>query len=603
MSDTKITFGKVFWPSMVAVLVVSFISLILFFLILGGIIGGLSDFGPKPLAIKDNTILHVTLDGQIAEKTDNSFDVGNFSMNKTTGLSDLLYGLEKAKTDKKIKGLFIEIGSLDCGYATARELRKAINDFEESGKFAIAYNRGEMISLKDYYVASAANTNYGFPSSNMEFLGLGAELTFFKGTLDKLGVDVEIIRGTNNDFKSAVEPFFRKDMSDSARVQIERYITSMWDDIRTDISKDRNVSKDQLMTIAENAEIRSAEDAVKFKLIDKVMYRDEVMTKLSEKIGLDKDDELQMESFEKYARKKFRQDQVLAKKDKPNVAVILAEGGVAVDGDGLTSKEICKLFQDVRKNKSIKTVVFRINSPGGSALASEEIWREVYLTNKKMKVIVSMGDVAASGGYYIASPATMIFAEPTTITGSIGVFGMIPYTGRMFEDKLGMTFDRAQTNKHAIMSTNKKLTTEELTLIQTEVDAIYDLFLKRVADGRKMTKEQVNVVGRGRVWTGADALRIGLVDKLGGINDAIAYATKEAGLDKAKILYYPQRKSDKWLELIEQLEDEDEDEDAQVSFDQSAQLPKELVEQYNKLKRIEQYSGIQMRLPYEIVIR
>jgi protease IV len=601
MSDSKITFGKVFWPSMVAVLVVSFISLILFFLILGGIIGGLSDFGPKPLAIKDNTILHMTLDGQIAEKTDNSFDVGSFSMNKTTGLSDLLYGLEKAKTDKKIKGLFIEIGSLDCGYATARELRKAINDFEESGKFAIAYNRGEMISLKDYYVASAANTNYGFPSSNMEFLGLGAELTFFKGTMDKLGVDVEIIRGTNNDFKSAVEPFFRKDMSDSARVQIERYITSMWDDIRTDISKDRKVSKDQLMTIAENAEIRSAEDAVKFKLIDKVMYRDEVMTKLSEKIGLDKDDELQMESFEKYARKKFRQDQVLAKKDKPNVAVILAEGGVAVDGDGLTSKEICKLFQDVRKNKSIKTVVFRINSPGGSALASEEIWREVYLTNKKMKVIVSMGDVAASGGYYIASPATMIFAEPTTITGSIGVFGMIPYTGRMFEDKLGMTFDRAQTNKHAIMSTNKKLTTEELTLIQTEVDAIYDLFLKRVADGRKMTKEQVNVVGRGRVWTGTDALRIGLVDKLGGINDAIAYATKEAGLDKAKILFYPQRKSDKWLEIIEQLEDEDED--AQVSFEQSAQLPKELMEQYNKLKRIEQYSGIQMRLPYEIVIR
>jgi protease IV len=600
MSDSKITFGKVFWPSMVAVLVVSFISLILFFLILGGIIGGLSDFGPKPLAIKDNTILHMTLDGQIAEKTDNSFDVGSFSMNKTTGLSDLLYGLEKAKTDKKIKGLFIEIGSLDCGYATARELRKAINDFEESGKFAIAYNRGEMISLKDYYVASAANTNYGFPSSNMEFLGLGAELTFFKGTMDKLGVDVEIIRGTNNDFKSAVEPFFRKEMSDSARVQIERYITSMWDDIRTDISKDRKVSKDQLMTIAENAEIRSAEDAVKFKLIDKVMYRDEVMTKLSEKIGLDKDDELQMESFEKYARKKFRQDQVLAKKDKPNVAVILAEGGVAVDGDGLTSKEICKLFQDVRKNKSIKTVVFRINSPGGSALASEEIWREVYLTNKKMKVIVSMGDVAASGGYYIASPATMIFAEPTTITGSIGVFGMIPYTGRMFEDKLGMTFDRAQTNKHAIMSTNKKLTTEELTLIQTEVDAIYDLFLKRVADGRKMTKEQVNVVGRGRVWTGTDALRIGLVDKLGGINDAIAYATKEAGLDKAKILFYPQRKSDKWMEIIEQLEDED---DTQVSFDQSAQLPKELVEHYNKLKRIEQYSGIQMRLPYEIVIR
>jgi protease-4 len=599
MTENKITFGKVFWPSMVAILVVSFISLILFFLILGGIIGGLSDFGPKPMTIKDNTVLHMTLDGEIAEKTDNSFDVGSFSMNKTTGLSDLLYGLKKAKTDKKIKGLFIEIGNMDCGYATARELRKAINDFEESGKFAIAYNRGEMISLKEYYVASAANTNYGFPSSNMEFLGLGAELTFFKGTMDKLGVDVEIIRGSNNDFKSAVEPFFRKDMSDSARVQIERYLTSMWDDIRTDIAKERNVSKDKLLSIAENAEIRNAEDAVKLKLLDEVMYRDEVMAKISAKVGIEKDDELEMESFEKYARKKFRQDQVLAKKDKPNIAVILAEGGVAVDGDGLTSKEICKLFQDVRKNKSIKTVVFRINSPGGSALASEEIWREVYLTNKKMKVIVSMGDVAASGGYYIATPASMIFAEPTTITGSIGVFGMIPYTGRMFEEKLGMTFDRAQTNKHAIMSTNKKLTSEELTLIQSEVDDIYDLFLQRVAKGRKMTKEQVNVIARGRVWTGTDALRIGLVDKLGGIEEAIAYAAKDAKIDKAKVLYYPQRKSDKWIDLLEQLEDED----TEIAVKQSAQLPKDLMDQYNKLKRIEGYSGIQMRLPYEITIR
>jgi protease-4 len=329
------------------------------------------------------------------------------------------------------------------------------------------------------------------------------------------------------------------------------------------------------------------------------MYRDEVMAKISSKVGIEKDDELEMESFEKYARKKFRQDQLLAKKDKPNIAVILAEGGVAVDGDGLTSKEICKLFQDVRKNKSIKTVVFRINSPGGSALASEEIWREVYLTNKKMKVIVSMGDVAASGGYYIATPASMIFAEPTTITGSIGVFGMIPYTGRMFEEKLGMTFDRAQTNKHAIMSTNKKLTSEELTLIQSEVDDIYDLFLQRVAKGRKMTKEQVNVIARGRVWTGTDALRIGLVDKLGGIEEAIAYAAKDAKIDKAKVLYYPQRKSDKWIDLLEQLEDED----TEIAVKQSAQLPKDLMDQYNKLKRIEGYSGIQMRLPYEITIR
>ena len=220
MSDNKITFGKVFWPSFLAVLIMSIIGLLIFFLILGGIIGSFGEFGPKPLAVKDKTVLHMTLDGQIGEKGENSFDASSFSLNKTIGLSDILYGIEKAKTDTKIKGIFIEIGDLNCGFATAREIRNAINDFEKSGKFAVAYNRGEMISQKEYYVASAADENYGFPYSNMEFVGLGAELSFFKGTLAKLDVEVEIIRGSNNDFKSAVEPFFRDNMSDSSRVQI-----------------------------------------------------------------------------------------------------------------------------------------------------------------------------------------------------------------------------------------------------------------------------------------------------------------------------------------------------------------------------------------------
>ena len=598
MSESKISFGKIFWPSLLAVFIVSIIGILLFFLVLGGIIGSFGEFGPKPLAIKDKTVLHMTLNGEIAEKTDNSFDAGTFSLNKTIGLSDILYGLQKAKEDKKIKGLFLEIGDLNCGYAAARELRSAINDFEKSGKFAIAYNKGEVITLKEYYVASAANTNYGFPSSNMEFLGMGAELTFFKGMLDKLDVEVEIIRGTNNDFKSAVEPFFRTNMSDSSRLQVERYMNSMWEEVRKDIANDRKVDENKLLSIAENAEIRQASDAVAHKLMDAVMYRDEVMNKLSEKVGNEDDEELELESFEKYARKKFKQDQILTKADSPNIAVILAEGGVATDGDGLTSHEICKLFQDVRKNKSIKTVVFRINSPGGSALASEEIWREVSLTNKKMKVIVSMGDVAASGGYYIASPASTIFAEPTTITGSIGVFGMIPYTGKMFENKLGISFDRVSTNKHAIMSTNKKLTPEELALIQSEVDDIYDLFLKRVAEGRKLTKDQVNVIARGRVWTGRDALSIGLVDKLGGIQDAIDHAAKEAKITKKKVLYYPLKKNDKWMDILEELEDEESD----LSVN-TASLPKELLEQYSRLKQIESYMGMQMRMPFEINFR
>lgn len=596
MTDKKITFGRIFWPSFLAVFIMSVIGLLIFSLILGGIIGSFGDFGPKPLAIKSNTVLHMTLNGDIGEKADNSFDAASFTMNKTIGLSDILYGLKHAKSDNKIKGVFVEIGDLNCGYSAAREIRNALNDFEKSGKFVVAYNSGELITQKEYYVSSAAKEVYGFPTSAMEILGLGTELAFFKGTLDKLEVEVQVIRGSNNDFKSAVEPYFRTAMSDSSRVQIERYLTSMWEDIRTDIAADRKITVEELNVIADSTKIHRAEDAIALKLMDGLKYRDEVIDILSKKIGLDEDEELNLQSFEKYAKKKFYQNQLLTKNDNPNIAVILAEGAVSKDGDELTSKEICKLFQDVRKNKSIRTVVFRVNSPGGSALASDEIWREVQLTNKTKKVIVSMGDVAASGGYYIAAPAEAIFAEPTTITGSIGVFGMIPYTGKMLENKLGISFDRAATNRHSVMTTNRKLDAEEFAMIQEEVDAIYDQFLGRVAEGRGMTKEKVNVIARGRVWTGRDALKIGLVDKLGGINDAIEYAAKKADIKDKKVLYYPLKKEDKLSEILEQLED---DEEFEIS---SGQMPTELVQYYKQLKKIESMTGIQMRMPYEIVV-
>lgn len=600
MTEKKITFGKIFWPSFLAVFIMSIIGLIIFSLILGGIVGSFGNFGPKPLAIKNNTVLHMTLSGEIGEKSSSTFNPSSFQMDKKVGLSDILYGLENAKTDSKIKGIFLEIEDLSCGYATAREIRNAINDFEKSGKFVVAYNGGEVITQKEYYVSSAADEVYGFPSSTMEFIGLGAELSFFKGTLDKLEVEVQVIRGSNNDFKSAVEPFFRENMSDSSRVQIERYLTSMWEDIRTDISADRKVKIEKLNMIADSAFIRRADDAVKYKLLDGTKYRDEVISLMSEKVGLDESDELELQEFEKYAKKKFYQSQTLAKSASPNIAVILAEGDVSVDGDGLTSKQICKLFQEVRKNKTIKTVVFRVNSPGGSALASDEIWREVKLTNETKKVIVSMGDVAASGGYYISAPATAIFAEPSTITGSIGVFGMIPYTGKMLQNKLGMTFDRAATNQHSVMTTNRKLTPEEYLLVQEEVDAIYDQFLSRVAEGRGMTKERVNEIARGRVWTGRDAMKIGLVDRLGGITDAIAYAAKKSNISAPKVLYYPLKKMDKWADLFEQLEEEQTNE---MRVSQQGSMPQELVNYYNQLKSIESMSGMQMRMPFELLIR
>ena len=593
----NIRFGRIFWPSLWAALIVSVIGLLIWFFMITGIINSLGK--DEGMSVKRNTVLHMSLDGPIAEKRSSDFDPMSLSLNKTIGLADILHGFEVAKEDKKIKGIYLELEGTQCGYAIAREIRNAINDFEASGKFVIAYNSGEVISLKQYYIASAANKNYGFPSSNMEFLGLGTEMSFYKNTLEKLDVEMQVIRGSGNDFKSAVEPFFRESMSDSSRVQVERLITSLWEDVRKEIAADRNTTSEELNRIAEGALIRNVEDAVKYKLIDGVKYKDEILAILAKKAKTKKGKDVELLAFEKYAKKRFYQNQTLTEANDPNIAVILAEGGVSRTGDGLTSEKICKLFRDVRKNKSIKTIVFRINSPGGSALASDEIWREVKLTNKTKKVIVSMGDVAASGGYYIAAPATAIFAEPTTITGSIGVFGVIPYTGAMLENKLGFTFDRATTNSHSIVTTNKRLTEEELAIIQESVDDIYIQFKSVVAEGRGLTVEQVQTIARGRVWTGRDAKEVGLVDEIGGLKDAIAYAQKKAGINEAKVLYYPIIKKDVLGDLLEQLEVQQD-----VSINSSAAaLPHSLIKYYEELKEIESFQGIQMRLPFTLEIK
>lgn len=591
----KISFWRIFWPTLTAIFLTSFIGWMVTILFFGGLIAA---FGSTEVAgLKENTILHLTLKGEISEKGKANINPTDFTVINSIGLRDLLHGFEKAKKDDNIRGIYIELDDLNSGYTTTKEIRDAINDFEKSGKFVVAYNSGEVITQKEYYLTSAANTNYGFPTSTMEFLGLGAELTFFKNTLDKLNVEVEIIRGKNNDFKSAVEPFFRTEMSDSSRLQIERYMESMWETILTEIASDRKVSTSELNQIADSMLIKRADDALKFKLLDGLKYKDEIMDELCKKVKCKKVEELNLYSFEKYARKQFNEDQVLAEVDNPNIAVIVAEGDVATSGDGVASDKICKLFKEVRNNETIKTVVFRINSPGGSALASDEIWREVQLTNKVKKVIVSMGDVAASGGYYVAAPAYKIFAEPTTITGSIGVFGMIPYTGKMFENYLGITFDRASTNAHAGMSLNRKLTPKELESIQNEVDEIYDQFLGRVAEGRKLTKEQVNEVARGRVWTGFDAKKIGLIDELGGLNEAIAFAAKEAKIQEPKIQYYPQNENNEFLDFIDNINEEES------TLVKNTTIPSELLTYYNQLKKIESMTGIQMKLPYEIRIR
>lgn len=600
MTEGKIKFGKIFWPSFLAVVIGGIISTVIYMLSLFGVLTLFFDMGESELEVKDNTVLHMKLEGEIAEQSSSDLSISTFSFKQKKGLPDILHGLKKAQSDDRIKGLFLELGDVNCGVSTAKEIRKAIDDFEKSGKFVVAYLSGEYVSQKTYYISSAANEVYGFPSTVFQWTGLAGEVVFYTGLLEKLDVEVEVIRGKNNDFKSAVEPFFRKEMSDSSRLQTKTYMNSIWSDICQDISKDKSISVEKLNIYADSLSLRKMQDAVKFKFINGVKYRDEVMQVIAKKVGVDNPSSLNMLAVEKYGKYFFFEDQEIRQIEKPKIAVIVAEGDISRDGDGIASEKLCKLWKKVREEDNIEAVVFRINSPGGSALASDEIWREVELTKAKKKVIVSMGDVAASGGYYIAAPAHRIFAEKSTITGSIGVFGMIPYTGKMLENKLGITFDRVSTNKHGSLSLNRKLTKEELSITQAEVDEIYDDFLSKVATGRKMTKENVNKVARGRVWAGSDAVKIGLVDEIGGLTTAIAYAANLVNGDKEEILYYPLVEKDFADKLIDLLEDENEKEEDEQDVSSANQLPQELLAYYKELKKIESMSGMQMRLPFSI---
>lgn len=588
-------FKKLFWPIFLSIGLSSLIFTIIFIL---GLIGFLSLFSDEPLELEPNTILHLKLDGPIREVSNTELDPMTFSFNAQIGLSDILYGLDQAAKDKNVKGLFIDIGDIDCGMATAEELRQGIAKFKKSGKFVLAYNSGEYVSQKAYYISSVANETYAFPNSVFEWKGLGGEVVFLKGLLDKLDVELEVIRGTDNDFKSAVEPYFRKSMSDSSRVQVERYLNSIWSVYLSEVSTSRKVSKDSLAEYAESLLVRNAKDAMSLKLIDGIKYRDEIENILMKKTRVKVVKDLVFFDFNKYCKKIFIENQELANVAEPDIAVIIAEGDISVDGSGMSSTEICKYFSEVRNNNDIKAVVFRVNSPGGSALASEEIWREVALTNMSKPVVVSMGDLAASGGYYVSTAASRIFANSSTISGSIGVFGVIPYTGKMFENKLGIEFDYASTNSHSVFSLNKKLSDEELQITQEEVDNIYQLFLKRVADGRGMKVEEVHKIARGRVWTGEDALENGLVDEIGGLNEAITYTKKKIGSKMGELIYYPKVKENKLESFIEMIEEE---EGASLKSNSILNHPY-LKEIGITVQKIEALKGIQMRLPYDVKI-
>ena len=595
MEETKIPFRKVFWSVFLS-RILSFFGLLVFIGIIIGL-GGLFDSDES--AMKSDTILHVKLNGLIAEENSAEVDPLALSVNSTKGLSALLYGLKAAAKDDNVKGLFLDFGSLSCGISSAQELREGIDAFKESKKFVVAYHSGEYISQQAYYVASAADEIYGFPGSMFQWNGLGGEVLFIKELLAKMGLEVSILKGNNNDFKSAVEPLFLNKMSDSSRLQMQVYMQSTWNTMLTDIVSSRGLKHEDLNKYANNLEIKNVNDAVEKGMMDESMYRDEVLKILMKKVKVKEENELNFYSFSSYSEEEFLTDQILARASEPKVAVILAEGSIAKTGKGFSSDNICALFKKARKNESVKSVVFRVNSPGGSALASEEIWREVSLTNEVKKVIVSMGDYAASGGYYVSSPAHKIFADQTTLTGSIGVFGVLPYTKEMLGN-IGVEVDEIGTHDHAVASTNHKLSDFEFEIAQQEVNKIYQQFLLRVANGRGMSKEKVDAIARGRVWTGSDAVKIGLVDTIGSLQAAISYAQSISNSNEdGSIVYYPEVEKKPFADLINLLEEEG----MNVKAKQNILNHPILESLYENIESAQEWEGMVMRLPFQIDIK
>lgn len=547
----------------------------------------------KTYTSKENSILRINLNGDIIERgVKNPFgelDLGPLMPKACLGLNDIIANLKKAKNDKDIKGIFLEVSEPSAGFATIEEIRNALLDFKSSGKFIYAYS--EVYSQKAYYLASTANKVYLNPQGGMEIKGLSSQIMFYKNMLDKFSIEVQIFR--HGKFKSAIEPFMLDKMSDANRAQVETYLGALWNQMTLGISKSRNVSVADINAMANDLSIRNPDDALSHKLVDELKYEDEVFDALKKTINIKETDKIHFVSLEDY---NHAPDHIKFSKNK--IAVIYAVGQIVSgkgDENSMGSESIVKAIRKARMDTSIKAIVFRVNSPGGSALASDVMWREVTLAKKAKPFIVSMGDVAASGGYYISCAADRIFAQPNTITGSIGVFGMLPNAQKALSEKLGITIDTVNTNKHSDVGTILRgVTAEEHAYVQQSVEHIYDVFITKVAEGRKMQKNNVDSIGQGRVWSGSDAIKINLVDELGGINEAIAYAAKQAKLTEYKIIDLPKQK-DPIEELLGNGKDELE----------TRALKTNLGAQYiyiKQLKNVLQLKGVQARLPYEMII-
>lgn len=586
-------FFKYVFATVVGIVISTVVLFLLFFIIISVTIASLG--ADKLVEVKSNSVLYLNLDQPITERTpDNSLagiPIIGSGERTSVGFYDIIKALKAAQTDDNIVAVYINVSAPNAGMATMLEVRNAIIDFKKSKKPIIAYS--EIYTQGAYYLASAANKVYLNPQGALEFKGFSSELTFFKGALDKLGIEAQIIRVGN--YKSAVEPFINTKMSDYNRKQLTAYVNGLYDTFLTGISQTRKISKDSLFVIANDYKIKQPKDALAFKMIDGLKYKDEVLDELRKITGKSKKSNVNTISINDY----IKNLPSISTSGDNKVAVIYANGDI-VGGEGsdqqIGSERISRAIRKARLDDDVKAIVLRVNSGGGSALASDVIWREIILSKKIKPVIASFGDVAASGGYYIGCAADSIFVQPNTITGSIGVFGIIPNLQNLLNNKLGITFDGVKTGQYAdIMSLTRPLTAGERFIIQNDVNHVYDSFITRVADGRKKTKAQIDSIGGGHVWIGTDAVKIGLADRLGSFTDAIKSAAKKAKLSDYKVVEYPEK--------IDPLKNFLSNSKENISI---YYTKKELGENYQLYKQMQKAivnSGIQAKMDYEIKIK
>ena len=594
-------FFKFMFASMLGTLVIGVVLMVLFFGMIAAIGAGLGSKG-KPAKVKDGSVLHLTLDQRLVDRGDEEqldIDLGPFSAESKVGLNQVLAALEHAKKDDHIEGIFLDLTQVNGGFATLREVREKLVEFKkESGKPVVAW--AEFYTQGSYYIASAADQVYLQPKGMLDYRGLQSEYMFLKGLFEKLDVEMQFIRGSNNRFKSFGEVYTEDSMSAANEAQVRALLDGLWTEHRAAVAEKTGIAAGDLDRIADGLEARNDTTARDLGLVDGLKYRDEVLADMKERMALDSKKEIAFVGLGKYLRS-FDADADKGKGDA-KLAVIYAEGGISSGESGddvIGSTSLSATLRKAREDSAVKAIVLRVNSPGGSGLASEVIWREVKLAAEAKPVVVSMGDVAASGGYYISAPAARIYAEPTTITGSIGVFGLVPNTEGFFNNKLGITFDGVKTHQHADMyNLNRPLTDHEKRMMQQWVDEFYAGFVERVAEGRKLTPAQVDSIGQGRVWTGTDAKARGLVDELGGLEDAIAAAAGLASLSEYRRVEMPEQE-DLLHKLLKDLNADARAWVARQYLGEDAQL----LEQFRLVREARSRSGIQARMPFDLVVR